>query len=497
MGKIKRNLIISGVSLVILLIIGGLSLFINAPLKAKMTVEAGISELKQTDFYKNPDIYEFLLKYHIPLINCKMVTPVKDIPLDKPGEYPVQFLVNGNINTTLLTVEDTESPVILTKEVVIAAGEKCKKEDFIDRIEDATKTKLKESGLSKYKGESGVYKIKLMATDLGGNTSEEATTLYVLDVKRNLKVELGTKELPASKFLKTEQAGLQLTYGEKFNIKKALQKVGKYKIPIKALVKKNEKDIVLNLEVADTKPPVIKGTRNLTIYIGNPISYRAGVSVTDNQQGGTALMVDASEVNPRKEGTYKVTYRSEDKAGNKVEKEVEVVVKKSDKSHAPEVLKYVKDTLAEITTKDMTEIEKLEKIFEFCHTKINYTGYSDKSDAIEAAYNGFRTHTGDCFTYYAVAEALITGAGFENIIVTRDGENSDHFWNLIKYKDRWYHFDTCPIAGGGSFRACILGDLELATFDKEYGKLNPAHKGYYNFEKNAYPDRAKYGVKED
>ena len=497
MGKIKRNLIISGVSLVILLIIGGLSLFINAPLKAKMTVEAGISELKQTDFYKNPDIYEFLLKYHIPLINCKMVTPVKDIPLDKPGEYPVQFLVNGNINTTLLTVEDTESPVILTKEVVIAAGEKCKKEDFIDRIEDATKTKLKESGLSKYKGESGVYKIKLMATDLGGNTSEEATTLYVLDVKRNLKVELGTKELPASKFLKTEQAGLQLTYGEKFNIKKALQKVGKYKIPIKALVKKNEKDIVLNLEVADTKPPVIKGTRNLTIYIGNPISYRAGVSVTDNQQGGTALMVDASEVNPRKEGTYKVTYRSEDKAGNKVEKEVEVVVKKSDKSHAPEVLKYVKDTLAEITTKDMTELEKLDKIFEFCHNKINYTGYSDKSDAIEAAYNGFRTHTGDCFTYYAVAEALITGAGFENIMVTRDGENSDHFWNLIKYKDRWYHFDTCPIAGGGSFRAFMLGDLELAKFDKEYGKLNPAHKGYYNFEKNAYPDRAKYGVKED
>lgn len=497
MGKIKRNLIISGVSLVILIILGGLSLVINAPLKARMTVEAGISDLQQADFYKNPELYEFLLSHHIPLINCKPVTDLKDIPFDKPGEYPVQFLVNGKINTTLLTVEDTENPIILTKEVVIAAGEKCKKEDFVDRIEDATKTKLKESGLSKYKGGAGVYKIKLMAIDLGGNTSEETTTLYVLDVRRKLKVELGTKELPASKFLKTEQAGLQLTYGEKFNIKKALQKVGKYKIPIKALVKKNEKDIVLRLEVADTKPPVIKGTRDLTIYIGSPISYRAGVSVTDNQQGGTALMVDASDVNPRKEGTYKVTYRSEDKAGNKVEKEVEVVVKKSDKSHAPEVLKYVKDTLAEITTKDMTEIEKLEKIFEFCHTKINYTGYSDKSDVIEAAYNGFRTHTGDCFTYYAVAEALITGAGFENIMVTRDGESSDHFWNLIKYKDKWYHFDTCPLVEAGSFKAFMLGDLEIAKFDKEYGEVSPAYKGYYNFEKNAYPDRAKYGVKED
>ena len=177
MSKLKRNLIISVVSLTILLILGGLSLFINSPLKSEMTVEAGTSDLKQTDFYKNPELYEFLISYHIPLINCKMVTPIKDIPLDKPGEYPVQFLVNGNINTTLLTVVDTESPVIITKEVVIAAGEKCKKEDFIDRIEDATKTKLKESGLSNYKGESGVYKIKLTATDLGGNTSEETTTL--------------------------------------------------------------------------------------------------------------------------------------------------------------------------------------------------------------------------------------------------------------------------------------------------------------------------------
>lgn len=497
MGKIKRNLIISGVSLVILLILGGLSLFINAPLKVRMTVEAGISDLQQADFYKNPELYDFLLSHHIPLINCKPVTDLKDIPFDKPGEYPVQFLVNGKINTTLLTVEDTENPIILTKEVVIAAGEKCKKEDFIDRIEDATKTKLKESGLSRYKGGAGVYKIKLIATDLGGNTSEETTTLYVLDVKRNLKVELGTKELPASKFLRTEQAGLQLAYGEKFNINNALQKAGKYKVLIKALVKKNKKDIVLSLEVADTKPPVIKGTRDLTIYIGHPISYRAGVSVTDNQKGGTALMVDASKVNPRKEGTYKVTYRSEDKAGNKAEKSVKVIVKKSSKGHAKEVAKYVKETLDEITTKNMTEIDKLDKIFEFCHTKINYTGYSDKSNVIEAAYNGFRTHTGDCFTYYAVAEALITGAGFENIMVARDGENSDHFWNLIKYKDKWYHFDTCPIAGGGSFRAFMLGDLEIARFNKEYGELSPEHKGYYNFEKDAYPDRAMQGVKED
>ena len=497
MSKLKRNLIISGISLVILMFLGGFSLFINAPLKSGITVEAGDTQLKQTDFYKNPKFYEALLNYNIPLINCRLVTSLSDLPLDKPGEYSVQFLVNGKINTTLLTVKDTESPVILTKEVVIAAGEKCKKEDFVDRIEDATKTKLKTIGLSEYKGKSGVYKIKLIATDSGGNKSEESTMLYVLDVKRKLKVELGTKELSASKFLATEQAGLKLEYREKFNIKKVLKKTGKYKIPLIALVKKNKKNIELKLEVRDTKPPIIKGVRNLTLYIGSPFSYRDGVSVTDNQPDGTALMVDASGVNPKKEGIYKVIYRSEDKAGNKAEEEAEVVVRKSDKSHAAEVAKYVKDTLAEITKKDMTELEKLDKIFEFCHTKINYTGYSDKSNATEAAYNGFRTHTGDCFTYYAVSEALISGAGFENIMVTRDGGSSDHFWNLIKYKDKWYHFDACPLAGAGSFKAFMLGDLELAKFNKDYGKTNPMHKGYYNFEKNAYPNRAEHGVKED
>ena len=43
----------------------------------------------------------------------------------------------------------------------------------------------------------------------------------------------------------------------------------------------------------------------------------------------------------------------------------------------------------------------------------------------------------------------------------------------------------------------MLGDLELAKFDREYGKNNPVHKGYYHFEKSAYPDRAAIGVKED
>ena len=74
MSKLRKTLIVSGVSLVILLMLAGLSLFINTPLKSEMTVEAGNCDLKQTDFYKNPDVYEFLLNHHIRKVHVYLGT---------------------------------------------------------------------------------------------------------------------------------------------------------------------------------------------------------------------------------------------------------------------------------------------------------------------------------------------------------------------------------------------------------------------------------------
>ncbi len=495
MGRIKIKLIITGISLAILLLLAGMSILINAPIKQRVTVEAGSRDLRQTDFYKNPELYGYLLENNIPLVNCKLVTDLSKIPLSTPGEYSVQFLVNGSTNTSILKVEDTENPIVLVKEVVIAEGEKCLEEDFVERIEDATKVEIEAEGLSSYKKKAGIYKINLSVTDLGGNVTKKETTLFVLDVKSKVRVELGTEDFPADKFLNAGHDGLKLEYKEGFDIKKKLKKTGRYKIPIKASVKNNEKDIVLRLIVEDTTPPVIHGTRDLTLYIGSPILYRSGVFITDNQKEDIAIQVDARDVNPKEEGIYTVTYKAEDRAGNKSEKKINVTVRKSENSHLPEVKKYVKEVLEEITDEGMTELEKLEKIFEFSANNIGYVGYSDKSDVVEAAYSGFRTKKGDCFTYYAVSEMLISGAGFETLRVTREGGKSYHVWNLVKYEGKWYHFDSCPLEGAGGFRAFMLGDSELAEFSESYGKRYPGHSGYYNFDESAYPERAEKGVK--
>lgn len=487
----KKGLIIIIMSLAVLAFLAGAALFVNAPIKASITVEAGERELKQSDFYKNAGIYELLLSHNIPLINCKPLTDLNELTLNVPGLYSVQFLVNGKTLTSMLEVTDTEEPILIVKEAVIATGEKCREEDFIEEVKDSTETVLEIKGISKYnrKRKAGIYEVKITATDLGGNRTTANTLLYALDVKKTVKAELGSEDFPAEKFLKSKN--LKIRYRNKFDIKGCLNREGKYTVPLTVLTKNGKKDIDLRLKVADTTPPKIMGVRDKNIYIGSPVSYRNGVYVKDNQKDEIAFKVDASKVNVKKEGVYTVKYSASDKAGNKTVKKVKVVVMTSDKSHEAEVDKYVKDTLRRLTHKGMSNIDKLRKIFDFCHDEIRYTGISEKGNAVEAAYNGFRTHTGDCFTYYATAAALINGAGFENIMVTRDTENTDHFWNLIKYDGSWYHFDTCPLEGAGNFVPFMLCDRDLEKFSKEYSQKYPSHEGYYDFREDDYPERAE------
>ena len=68
---------------------------------------------------------------------------------------------------------------------------------------------------------------------------------------------------------------------------------------------------------ADTAPPVISGAHDLSVAVGESISYRAGVTVTDDSGETVALQVDATEVDLTKPGEYEAVYWAEDAAGNR------------------------------------------------------------------------------------------------------------------------------------------------------------------------------------
>ena len=241
----------------------------------------------------------------------------------------------------------------------------------------------------------------------------------------------------------------------------------------------NMTEIKSTLQVKeDTEPPVISGVKDLSVFEGDTVSYRKNISVTDNRDTDISYQIDSSKVNLNKVGTYVVKYTAKDAAGNKTTESANVIV-------APFIVTEemindkVDPVLKDITKEGMTQREIAYEIYKWIKAHIGYTGSSDKSSWMKEAYRGITNGLGDCFTYYAVAEAFLTRAGIDNMRVTRVGGRTQHFWNLIDCGDGWYHFDTCP--NKDKMAAFMLTDAEVEAYTKKRGN------NYYNFDKTLYP----------
>ncbi|CRZ33837.1 transglutaminase superfamily protein [Herbinix hemicellulosilytica] len=228
----------------------------------------------------------------------------------------------------------------------------------------------------------------------------------------------------------------------------------------------------------DTEPPVFSGIKNQIVYVGDKISYKKGVSVKDNKDTDISFQVDSSNVNLNKAGTYKVYYIAEDSSGNKAKETATITVLPL--TVTEEMLnEKVDKILAKIMKEGMTKREIAWEIYQWVKKNVVYTGYSDKSDWRKEAYRGIVTGMGDCFTYYAISEALLTRAGIDNMRVTRVGGKTEHFWNLINCGDGWYHFDSCP--NKDKRQTFMLTDAEVEELTRLRGN------NYYTFDKSLYP----------
>ena len=135
------------------------------------------------------------------------------------------------------------------------------------------------------------------------------------------------------------------------------------------------------------------------------------------------------------------------------------------------------DVLAAIINPAMNDYQKLSSIYAWVRRNFSYGGHSETRDWVYEAYQGFRRHRGDCYTYFAVTQALLTRAGYPSIEVIRYTDN-DHYWNLTQCDGQWYHFDTTPRAAGGTF--CLLTDAQMLAY-------SAAHRGCFAFDQSLYP----------
>ncbi len=278
-------------------------------------------------------------------------------------------------------------------------------------------------------------------------------------------------------------------YNKGTDTETTLLTAGEYDVHYTAKNKKVEAVITaLTVKPADTTAPEFSGIKDLVVHLGDTVSYREGVTVTDNDDENVTFSVDATKVDLTRLGKYDVTYTATDKRGNTATVKASVsVLEPLDGNQGSSVCtKEELDALCQsildsILEDGMTDRQKAEAIYNRVN-KIKYVNTTDDPNWIGRAYTGLTTNKGDCVNYWAASKALLTMAGIPNYDIERLG-GPDHYWQIVFIDGNWYHFDACPTLKTNQFRCFLRTDSEVDA----YSATRPDKPNYYAYDKENCP----------
>lgn len=234
--------------------------------------------------------------------------------------------------------------------------------------------------------------------------------------------------------------------------------------------------------------PEFTGLKPIYIQIGDSISYKSGVKCVDPQDGELSFTVDNSGVDRMTEGRYTVYYSATDADGNTTKAERTVVVETITQEKVEE---YARKVLDQIITPGMTRDQKINAVYRYSRYNVTYSGTSDKSSLLVAAYDGFTTFSGDCYTYYAMNAMMFDLLGIEQLEVRRIGGTSNHWWNLVLFEDGiYYHVDSTPVGFVVTgFNHGKMTEADLVTYTENPGVANRRPNFYvYDHDLPQYQD---------
>lgn len=227
----------------------------------------------------------------------------------------------------------------------------------------------------------------------------------------------------------------------------------------------------------DTEPPVIRGAEDMSVIIGNTVSYKKNIEVEDNCPEGLSLTVDNSAVNLDQIGTYPVVYTASDYAGNTSSVAVTITVRP--RVYDPNEVNAMADAvLANIINDGMSSMDKVQAIYNYVTKHISYISDSDKSNPVRAAYEGFHDKKGDCYVYASTSKVLLTRAGISNMDIAKIPAKTLHYWNLVNLGDGWLHFDTTPRTDHP--KIFLWTDAQLMDYSSK-------HNNSHNYDHESYP----------
>lgn len=236
----------------------------------------------------------------------------------------------------------------------------------------------------------------------------------------------------------------------------------------------------------DVTAPQIHGVQSFLLYQGDTVSYRTGVTVTDDRDEAPVLSVDASAVDLSQPGEYTLVYEAKDAAGNTASVETVVTVRQKQPGYVSVETVYaqVDQTLSQIIRDGMTKRQMARAIYDWVRRECAYINHSDKSDYLQGAYLMLTERKGDCFNYYAVCKLMFERLGIETIDVRKVKnyeQDSDHYWLLVSLDgENYYHFDPVPRVGDAV-------EFFLVT-DSFLDAYSAAHRNCFNRDKSLYPE---------
>lgn len=238
-------------------------------------------------------------------------------------------------------------------------------------------------------------------------------------------------------------------------------------------------------EIPDEICPVIDGLEDIYLYAGENVSYKKGITVTDNKDETVSLEIDASDVDLDTPGEYIVTYKATDSSGNCTVETITVFVQEMNQIEL-EVNRLADELLQELITENMSKWDTCYTLWNWCRTQIKYA-YSagDRSSIYAGAYEGLHDRSGDCYAYYATFTLLLQKCGIDTIEVRRIDGKSNHWWNLVNLGDGWYHCDSSPRKAGHTYLCFMQTDAQI----QEYTEFYKEKPNYYVFDESLYPER--------
>lgn len=241
----------------------------------------------------------------------------------------------------------------------------------------------------------------------------------------------------------------------------------------------NVTTVICNLVVwDDTIPPVIEGAKDIYVTVGGSVSYKKGVTATDDIDTDVDLKIDAAGVTLSEVGEYPVVYTATDDAGNQTVVEIIVHVVAEELPTEDKINAAADKILSQIINDSMSEYDKAYAIFRWVHDKIAYSDNTPKNGYVDGAYRGLVKKQGDCYTYAMSAKCLLTRAGIKNMDIAKIPAKTNHYWNLIDLGDGWYHFDATRRRDKSEF--FYVNDETLMEYSRN-------HSGTHNYDVSAYP----------